>query len=58
LLDSEQAGPGLDAVTAEQNELNECNQIHQTIPAHRQRPDGESDRIELRVKKHRKRRVG
>jgi len=58
LFDGQKARPGFDPVTPEQNKLNEGNQIHQTVPAHGERADRESDGIELWVKKHRRRRVG
>ena len=58
LLDAEQAGARANAVAAEQNKLNESDQIHQTVPAHRQRAERKGDRVELGVEKHRRRRVG
>ena len=58
LLDCHQPGAGANAVAAEQNKLNESDQIHQTVPAHRERADREGDRVELGVEKHCRVRVG
>jgi hypothetical protein len=58
LRGGDEAGPGTDTVAPEKDELNERDQIHQAVPAHRQRAERESDGVELRVEKHRGRRVG
>src|SRR5574343_75763 len=58
LFDAQESGPALDPVAAQKNKLNEGDQIHQTVPAHGERADRESDGVELWVKKHRRRRVG
>jgi hypothetical protein len=58
LLNSQEARAMPDPVAPEPNELNESHQIHQTIPAHGERADRKGDRVELWVKKHRRRRVG
>ena len=58
LPDREQAGARANAVTPEDDKLNESDQIHQTVPAHRQRAEREGDGVELGVQKHWRRRVG
>jgi hypothetical protein len=58
LLDRQQAGARANPVAAEQDKLNESDEIHQTVPAHRQRAERKGDRVELGVQKHWRRRVG
>ena len=58
LRDRNDSGAATDPVAPEQDELNESDQIHQTVPAHRQRAERKSDGVELGVKKHRRWRVG
>ena len=52
LLDCEEARVTLYAGAAEQNKLNEGQQVHQTIPTHGKRAKRESHGVELGVKKH------
>jgi len=41
-------------MTSEHDEQDEAGQVHETVPSNRQRPEVESDRIELRVDQHEK----
>ena len=52
LFDADRCGLHPDALPPQPDELQEGEQVHQTVPVHRDGPDGKSDRVELRVDQH------